>query len=339
MTEYEKFFNISHDLLCILDHDGYYKKVNPTLLSLLGYSEKELKAHPFPFYVHPDDLQETLHEYEEVTKGQRNKVVKNRFRSKDGQYHWISWSTIIEDKEGVFYSAGQNVTKQKQLEEALQREKQESERRVLAAITQTQEQEREQVSYELHDNINQMLTTVKLLLELCRDERSDPKQLLTRSIHLQQTAIDEIRSLSQQLSAPALGNLSLRDSMRDLTELIAETKQLNIEIDDDGIEDLFLDQYTHLSIYRILQEHLTNVLKHAAATEVQVTFRRSAGALTIKVTDNGRGFDAQTKSTGLGLQNMKAKAMSIQGTFVIESSPGRGTKLLLTVPLQIKNDV
>lgn len=337
MVVYEKFFYISNDLLCVLDKNGYYKKVNPALLNLLGYTEEEFKLHPFPYYLHPDDLATTLEEYKEVTKGIRNKVINNRFRGSDGNYYWISWSTIVQDKSGVFYSSGQNITDQKMLENALQRERQESEKKVLAAVTKTQEWEREQFSHELHDNINQILTTVKLLMELSLDEKSDYKSLLNRSIQLQQTAINEIRNLSRRLSAPSLGKLSLSDSIRDLIQPIEETKQLRIIVDDRVKGKMtLLEQTTHLTVYRILQEHLTNILKHANATEVNIRLENSGNNLQVQVTDNGKGFDPEQKSKGIGLQNMKVRAASVQGKLIMESAPGKGTKLLFTLQIPSK---
>jgi PAS domain S-box-containing protein len=130
MAELSTFFNISHDLFCIVDREGFYILVNPAMLKLLKYSEAELMQHPFTYFMHPDDVTETIREYEEVTQGKRNQVVDNRFRSSDGHYHWLSWSTIVQDEKGVFYAVAQNITQQKRLEEALQKEKQESAQRL-----------------------------------------------------------------------------------------------------------------------------------------------------------------------------------------------------------------
>jgi len=166
MAELDTFFNISHDLFCIVNRQGYYLRVNPAMIKLMAYPEAELMLHPFTYFLHPEDVVKTKKEDERVMQGKRNRVVNNRFRSRDGCYRWLSWSTIVQDKKGVIYAVAQNITEQKRLEEALKKEKQDSQRRLLRAVIATQELERTQIDRELHDNINQVLTTVKLFIEL-----------------------------------------------------------------------------------------------------------------------------------------------------------------------------
>lgn len=333
MALYEKFFHISHDLFCVLDHNGYYKKVNPAMLHLLGYTDEELKAHPFPYFVHPEDVETVKREYQKVVKGEHNQVIRNRFRDKNGSYHWISWSTIVQDDEGIFYSSGQNISTRIKLEEMLAQERRENEKKIIETIVQTQEKEKEQFSIELHDNVNQILTTVKLLLELSRDEKSNREELIGRAIELQQNAIDEIRALSKKMAVPAWGKTSLSESVQDLIQSVLETKTINIALETTAITNLFVAQKTHLTIYRILQEQLTNITKHAKATDVEIVFTIKNNCLTMNVGDNGIGFDVEKKTDGVGIRNMATRVAGIDGTLKIESGPGKGTLLVLQVPL------
>jgi PAS domain S-box-containing protein len=335
MADYQKFFNITHDLFCIVDQNGYYKKVNPALSNLLNYAEEELQANPFTYFMHPDDVPAVKKEYFEVTKGKRNQVLENRFRSSDGRYHWISWYTIVSDEKGTFYSTGQNITEQRQLQEAFKKQQEENRKMVTRAIIYTQENERSQISQELHDNVNQVLTTVKLLMDLSQDhDNINAKVTLDRAAKLQQDAINEIRSLSKRLSAPSLGDLGLLDSVNELIAPLSVSNKLKITVNPDPIGELHLDQYVHLALYRILQEHLTNIIKHAAARQVKISFDLEEETLTMEVKDDGVGFDPEAKSSGIGLQNMKVRADSIDGHLTIQSKPGAGCTLLVQVPLQ-----
>jgi PAS domain S-box-containing protein len=333
MAELNTFFNIAHDLFCIVDRDGYYKLVNPALLRLLSYPEAELMQHPFIYFMHPEDVAETQREYGEVTQGKRNRVVNNRFRSSDGRYHWLSWSTIVQDDKGVFYAVAQNITEQKRLEEALLKQQRESKRRLNKAVILTQERERTQISRELHDNANQVLCTVKLFMEACRNEPEKSKELLEKAMELQQGVINEIRDLSKRLSAPTLGNMMLCDSVWELIQLYKEISTFRISLDVKGIAKLEVEQEVHLAVYRILQEQLTNIAKHAAATEVNITLDFKEGKLTMVIYDDGKGFNIAAKSSGIGLHNMKTRAESVGGAISIQSAPGAGTELVLTIPL------
>ncbi|MEI6948218.1 PAS domain S-box protein [Paraflavisolibacter sp. H34] len=334
MAEYQKFFNISHDLFCILDQDGFYKKVNPAFFDLLAYPEAELMGHPFVYFIHPDDVAVTVREYQEVKAGKHNQVVENRFRSRDGRYFWISWSTIVQDEAGNFYSCGQNITEQKHLRETLRREQEDSRRKVTRAIINTQEKERSRISQELHDNVNQVLTTVKLLMELSLEDGPNNQVTLERARKLQQEAIDEIRSLSKQLAAPSLANINLCDSVKDLLGSVAFTQKLKVSFHTAGLEDCRMDQYIHLMLFRILQEHFTNILKHAQARKVEVDLSQAEGVLSATVTDDGKGFDPNERSAGIGIQNMRTRAETVNGTLSLQSAPGKGCTLFIRIPLR-----
>lgn len=213
MVNRERFFNISHDLFCILDSSGHFKEVNPSFTNLQEYQKEEVLDKSFLQLVHPEDQEITKAEYEAVIYGIRNKILTNRLIDKSGFYHWISWSSIVYDESGFFYAAGQNITEKMRLQQALSQQRLESQQRITKAIIQTQEKERSEISRELHDNVNQVLTTIKLLLSLCRSNELPVAETLDKAIGLQQNAINEIRALSKRLSAPSLGSLKLEDSI------------------------------------------------------------------------------------------------------------------------------
>jgi PAS domain S-box-containing protein len=333
MSDYQTFFNNAHDLFCILDKKGNYKSINPAFINLLGYKKSEIMSHSFFYYIHPDDVSLTQKEYNKVIKGKRNCIVENRFRNHHGEYCWISWSSIVADGAGNFYSCGQNITEQKKLEAQLSKEYQESRRKIDRAIIQTQENERMKISQELHDNINQVLTTVKLLIEHSREDEVVSKAVLDRAYKLQQEVIDEIRSLSKSLSSPSLDSIHFYDSVRQLLDTFLEANRLNITLHTTGIKNIEMDQFVHLALYRILQEHFTNIFKHANANNVKMRICFSNSTLTMEVRDDGKGFDTSKKTSGIGLQNMKTRAESIGGTLTINSASESGCTLLVTVPL------
>lgn len=224
-----------------------------------------------------------------------------------------------------------DVTEQKKIQEELETQKKQLGKRVTAAVIEAQEKERTQISRELHDNVNQVLTTVKLYTELCANDLGN-KELLQKSMKLLQLCIDEIRSLSKQLSAPSLGKIALKESVKDLVKSMAETGKTKIQLNTKGIQDIEVNKDLHLAIYRILQEHLTNILKHANAKNVRIAINYLDDDIILKVSDDGIGFNLQEIPRGLGLDNMKSRAESLDGKLTINSAPGLGCVLIAHFP-------
>lgn len=211
-------------------------------------------------------------------------------------------------------------------------EEQQRHKLITEAVIKAQESERSLIGLELHDNINQVLTTVKLHNEMVLEGIGDPKAILPKTLAYLQNCINEIRSLSKRLSAPTLGKISLEESVRDLIDSINLTSKVKITQQITGIENEALGEELHLGVYRILQEQLNNVIKHAEASEVLVKLQKTEGQLELCVTDNGKGFQVNTSKAGIGLMNMQTRAENLSGTFKLKSEPGRGCKIEVVIP-------
>ena len=214
------------------------------------------------------------------------------------------------------------------------REEEERERHKLIteAVIKAQENERSLIGRELHDNINQVLTTVKLHNEMVLEGIGDPQAILPRTMTYLQDCINEIRSLSKRLSAPTLGKITLEESVKDLVNSINATSKVKITHQITGLENQTLKQELHLGVYRILQEQLNNVLKHAEASEVFIQLEHRENRLQLQVADNGKGFVMNNQKNGIGLVNMQTRAENLNGTFEIDSQPGKGCKIKVMLP-------
>lgn len=223
----------------------------------------------------------------------------------------------------------QEITLQKAAreQEAKQRHK-----LITEAVIRAQESERSLIGLELHDNINQVLTTVKLHNEMVLEGIGDPKILLVRASRYLQDCINEIRSLSKRLSAPTLGKISLEESVKELIDSINLTSKVKIIPQVFGLDNLPLRQDLHIGVYRILQEQLNNVLKHAEASQVFVQLERDSCEVRLSITDNGKGFMIHNSKSGIGLINMQTRAENLNGTFILDSKPGHGCKVEVVVP-------
>ena len=223
--------------------------------------------------------------------------------------------------------------KNQQLEELRKADQKAQQKIVTAAVIEAQEREREQISQELHDNVNQVLTTVRLYNEFCL-YREFKRELLEKSVHYLGTAVKEIRVLCRQLSTSGIKDLHLADSVLELAQSVTNTGKVALTVDMKAIEDLEISRELHLSTYRILQELLTNVVKHSEASKAQVTFTHTGETLTLQVTDDGKGFDATSMRNGIGITNIRTRAESQNGTFTFHSTPGQGSTFIITFPLQ-----
>jgi len=223
-----------------------------------------------------------------------------------------------------------NINERKRLE----RELLEQQRGLTSAVIAAQEQERSLISQELHDNINQLLTSAKLYAGLGREGVGNPMEMMEKTITLVQSAIDEIRKLSKQLSVSFVSTTALEDAVKELIETVAAPNRLTITFHTELLTSLHANEQMKLAVYRILQEHLTNIVRHAEAKHVEITLRQSKEKLTLVAVDDGKGFDSAKKSEGIGLRNMRSRAESLMGIFCIDSQPGKGSTLFVQLPLE-----
>jgi two-component system, NarL family, sensor histidine kinase UhpB len=205
-------------------------------------------------------------------------------------------------------------------------------RRAGSATLQAQEEERARVARDLHDEVNQSLTGLLLRLEAVRD--SAPPELeaeLAETKALANQAMRELLSLARQLRPTALDDLGLAAAVAGQVELLAHGEiAAGIETDGD-FSDLGDD--AQLVVYRVAQEALSNAARHSGAGQIEVGLQRlGSGGVALTVTDDGRGFAFDESEGGLGIAGMRERALLIGGELTIESRPGRGTAVRLTVP-------
>lgn len=225
------------------------------------------------------------------------------------------------------------------LQKKLDAERESRSRYITSAAIRGQESERSKVSRELHDNVNQVLTTVKLYLELCLDQKLDPRSILPKCVaHLNGT-IDEIRNLSKQLSAPSLGSMNFKETLTDLTESFCSAGQMEVSLAFDALPFAEMDNELHLALYRLAQEQLTNVVKYSQANRVHIRVTYDASILRFTIEDDGIGFDVSQKRKGIGITNMQSRVESLNGRFQIESGVGEGTKLQVMIPVIVEGEV
>jgi PAS domain S-box-containing protein len=250
------------------------------------------------------------------------------------------WANVqfqsLFDKEGKLdkiISIITDITAQKKLQAQLEEEVLQQQKRITAAAIKAQENERAQLGRELHDNVNQVLTTVKLFNEIIADSVTEHKELVHKSSAYLQNCIDEIRRITKRLSIPSLTEVGLIELTRELVDSINLTNQFEITYSLKGLHSLSISHDLQLAIYRIMQEQLNNIIKHADASMVTIALASEDNQLTLSITDDGRGFDSSVKRKGIGITNIKSRAESLDGTFHLETAPGKGCSVKIIFPL------
>ncbi|HEV2480170.1 MAG TPA: PAS domain S-box protein [Puia sp.] len=231
------------------------------------------------------------------------------------------------------------IIESKRVEEKLLKQELDKQRLIAQAMVDAQERERAEIGKELHDNINQILSTTKLYLELAKNDNNQRLNLINRSAGNIHNAIHEIRNISRSLVPSSIGDLGLQDSVADLVSSIRMTKAIHVEFYPLGDIDSRLTAKTKLTLFRIIQEQVNNVLKHSGARNliIELILAAADGNIELSITDDGKGFDPEkVRKTGLGLSNITSRAQLSGGKVNIQSAPGRGCKLRVQIPVETK---
>jgi two-component system sensor histidine kinase UhpB len=241
---------------------------------------------------------------------------------------------ILKDRLERLPNAVQNALDRRRTEEELIRQRDMQQKLIMETSIQVQEKEREQIGKELHDNINQILAAAKLYLDIgTRDEDDSRFEALEKCQRNLNLAMEEIRQLSQSLVAPSLGGMGLDQALRKLLDNFPLPASLKLDLDTSGYLEDITDEGIKLTCYRIAQVQLNNIVKHARATSASILLNRISDHLTLMIRDDGIGFNPAKKTGGIGLRNIQNRVGFYNGAVQIESSPGKGCTLIITIPL------
>jgi PAS domain S-box-containing protein len=219
------------------------------------------------------------------------------------------------------------------MEQQILNQKVQEQKKITRALLMGQENERNKIGQELHDNINQILASIKLFLHMAKEKESTNGKgeiLLDKSAKLINNAIDEIRLLSQAYVTP-VKMVTLEELIRSLMEHVTETTAIRTHLNYD-VDGLNIHDDLKLNIYRIMQEQINNIVKHARASQIDIDVKGGNKTLQVTVADDGKGFDLNKKRKGIGVSNMINRVESFNGELNIDTSEGKGTRLNIKIP-------
>lgn len=308
---------------------------------LSGYSSDEIGGNLNWWLdkIHPEDQASVKYKLENsLLKGEEQWSDEYRFVYQDGSYKYIRDSAIIiYDKGKAIRMIGAicDISEETILKQQLADEQKKRQREITRATIRAQEQEKANISRELHDNVNQIIMSAKLYMETAKNCPDDKDALLETAIKYQMMAMQEIRKLSKSLNAEAIRQTSIKESISDIVYNLRELQKISVLVHIDEYVDSKLCETARLNVFRIIQEQTNNIIKYASATVIELKLLKADDGVVLIVKDNGVGFDTAKAptSSGIGFTNMKSRTIILDGKLKVDSAPGKGCELIITFPI------
>jgi PAS domain S-box-containing protein len=333
--------------------DGKIFTVNPAFAAMFGYDSpdeliRSVGDSAGTLYADPSDrLQNIL----KVLASEASITAETRYRRKDGSIfigNFHEWQ--VKDKNDHFqYLEGfiEDITDRKRTEESL-RESEERLRFLSSKLLEAQENESRRISFEIHDDFIQNLAVLKLQVRSIAGRlRKDQRKIVDecrKTLRFIDQLIESARNLSRDLSPAIIRDLNLCGSIQWILHDYGEKTKSRTAIDMENVDDLF-DREDQVIIYRIFQEALRNIRKHAKADHVFISVKRNKNRVVFRICDNGVGFDIDKNlnryddDRGLGLAAMDERARMLGGRLEINSQKRQGTQIALTIPVSVGKEV
>lgn len=328
-----ELFDLSPDLVCVADEDGYFQWINQQVCDTLEYSREELLELPISYFIHEADKESTARERVKMIQGKALTNFHNRYISKSGKIIWLEWTSIFINHQSVVFAIAKNITERKEKEMKIE-ERYEKIKLMASHFKNRIESDRKYLAVELHEELAQLAAVIKLDVSWIHEHiaESDP-ELAKRAEQLIVATgllLETIKRMAFSVSPSTLEDLGLNETLywlcREFTLLNKISCNFNSEINDENI-----NAEQQLDFFRVCQEALRNIMQHAKADEVNVDLTEDESRVMMKIHDNGIGFNTADIKHQPGITLMRELASSINGKFYIESTPGYGTLIKFSV--------
>ena len=341
--KYRQLFESESDAVMIFDAETLvFEDANPATLDLFGYSKAEFLSLTVEDI--SDEKEKTRRSVDQMIRSdsQSSKIPLRYFKRMDGSVFpgEISAGKFIAGNRKKIIGAVRDITARLEAEDKI--------RALNQQLIKAQENERNRIAGHLHDHVAQDLSSLKIALETLFDNQREISAEVGEKVceisKILQGSITAVRDLSYELHPPGMDQLGLVRIVNQYCEDFSEKNNVSVDFYAAGMKDLKLDFDTEINLYRLIQEGLNNIKKHADAGHAVVRLVASSPNIILRIEDNGKGFDVEPrlarsfKEKRLGLSSMEERVSLLEGTLSIKSRPSKGTKILIEVPYKEKTD-
>ncbi len=327
----------SSDVVCLVNGDGVITYVSPSAVKMLGYQPEELIGRNAFDLVHEAD-KDLIRNLLDLLLREPSRSVSAEFRrrAKNGTWRWtegVGKNLLGDPSVGAIVVNFRDVEERRAAEELL--------RELPIRIINAQETERRRVARDLHDSVNQILSSVKFRMESV-EERIPQKDKVLRAVVAKaklslENAIHEVRRISQNLRPSELDDLGVVSAVRSMCDEFQAATKIDVDLKFSRFPKS-LSPEVEVTMYRIIQEALSNVAKHSEATRLTIRCAKEHSHLALQIKDNGKGTEhsdlgvGSVEGFGMGLLNMKERAAYVGGSVSIHSSLKKGMEISVQLP-------
>jgi two-component system, NarL family, sensor histidine kinase UhpB len=308
---------------------------------IIGTSVKEnLQFRFLKTFIHPDDLPTVERSFIQIIKSTENRWRKIfRVIRNDTSIVWVNTNAMIlrSKNETAIRVVGvmHDITEVRKLQHELVEQEMQSQKQIAKITLQAQEKERMEIGKELHDNVNQLLATAKIMIDTARNIPDMHDLCLAKSQESIMEAITELRNLAHSMMPPPFESNDFENILHDLAYKINLTGKINLQLllpEKDKLGSI--NNQIKLVLYRIIQEQVSNILKHARAKNAFISIDVINSYVTLNMEDDGVGFNLQKRSKGIGLKNIESRCNLFAGTMDLITSPGEGCVMRIQIPVK-----
>lgn len=342
----EKYRAIVEDqteLICRWRPDGTITFVNEVCCRYFNKPYQELIGRTFEQFITAEDYEELKKHIAALNKENPVALIEHCLILPVGEIHWQHWTNraIFDEQDNIveFQSVGRDITDRKKAEEEL-RISRDQLRELTKRLSEAEENERHRIACELHDQVGQNLTALGINLNMLRNQLSDKLTVeidsrLNDSMKILEETAKRIRDVMADLRPSVLDDYGLMAAICWYSDQFSKRTKLSIIVQgEELIPRLPLE--VEITLFRITQEVLTNVAKHAMASKVMINLAEVAGKARLVIIDDGMGFKPagfylSKEKNGWGLLNIKERTEALGGKLIVESEPGKGTRIVIEI--------
>ena len=325
----------SFDLLALIDEQGNYLYVSESVYqafnyktdAILGYKAKDLIGTNCFTYMHPDDLPWLLAQFKTLFEGEK-KIQVSPYRFKDAQGHW-HWLEAVVTNQLNHPDIKAIVVSCREISQQIETNEKLKEMQMLEALVEGEEKERSRIARDLHDGISGMIAAAKMQFSALGEKLDEAPALkeFVQGMDLLEKAARQVRATSHNLMPEILLENGLSEALR---RYCCNISHDNFMVDYCYIGDMIrFSPNFELSLYRIAQELIGNIIRHSGAGQALIQLSYQQGLLSLTIEDQGKGFFYDPSLEGTGLRSVKKRVEAMNGHLEIHSAPGKGTSIYI----------